>query len=394
MSKLTDGQRAHIRNFLRDQGLTFEPLAEELLDHMASDIEERMDSGLTFENAWLETRNEIPQHHLHTLQLETMETINKRFTISRSFSVAALGLLFTGTIFKVMHLAGASQLLLLSFIAMAAGLLSSTVWGIYNHKEKKGAGRILSVVVGTMLLMMGYGFKVLHWPGADQLIIFGSLISLCSLLYNTFYVYRSRGMETNLLSYLHEKYTPGIERFFLIILIPVGIYCLFMLSQGQAAILGTIPLVIVIYGASLQLFALTWRKLESDQTLRSIPILTATALSIVCLTLVIQGPIIPLTARLIMIGLYSIATAWVVYQIEPYKNIFIRLVIALIPVLFVGRMLLGLQIILVDRVLIFNIPILIVLTSGVFVSHKHGPARTFFIMSIASYLLEYMITMN
>lgn len=394
MSKLTDEQRAHIRNFLRNQGLTFEPLAEELLDHIASDIEERIDNGLTFENALLETQNEIPEHHLHTLQLETMETINKRFTISRSFSIISLGLLFTGTIFKVMHLAGASQILLLSFVAMAGGLLSSTVWGIYNHKEKRGAGRILSVVVGTILLMIGYGFKVLHWPGADQLIIIGSLISLGSLLYNTFYAYRSRGIETNLLSYLHEKYTPGIERFFLIILIPVGIYCLVMLSQGHAAILGTIPLVVVIYGASLQLFALLWRKLESDPTLRTMPMLIAAALSIVCLTLVIQGPIIPLPARLIMIGVFSIASAWIVYQIESHKNIFIVLVMALVPLLFVGRMFIGLQIFQIERSIVFNIPVLIVLTAGGFVSQKNGAVRAFFIMSIASYLLEYIILMN
>jgi hypothetical protein len=394
MKKLTAEQRVNVRTFLAEQGLTFDPLLEEMLDHVSSDIEERMQAGLSFDEAWHQMRNDIPANHLQNIQTETMDTINKRFTVSRTLSVVALALMFGGIIFKVLHYPGASELLILSFAAMAGSFLSGTVSGIYFHKEKKGALRVLSLVAGTLLLMVAYTFRIMHWPGADFIVISGVVVSLFSFLFNTLYIFRSSSPNTNLLSYLHEKHSPGIERFFLILLVPVAILRMITLPIPSNAFLGTIIFVTIIYGAGLQFFALTWRLLEGDAAKRNVLTFSALVLSFTCFSLVFLGELLGFEIRLVLIMFFSIFAAWIIYKIDSPKNFFLGAVIILIPILFTGNVLLRLNLIPgLSTALVFNFVLLLVLTAGLFISTKHEATRAFLILSMAGYLVEYSGTL-
>lgn len=390
MNRLTDEQRSLIRNFLAGEGLTFNPLLEEMLDHVSSDIEERMGQGIAFDEALRLAKHEIPENHLINIQFETMETIEKRFTISRTLSFLALALIFAGTTFKIFHLQGASELLLLSFGAIAGAFLSSTVSGIYIHKEKKGALRVLSLVAGTLLLMLGYSFRLLHLPGADYIVTLGVVIGLVSLLFNTLYVYRNKSGESNLLTYLHEKYTPGIERFFLLLLVPTGILRIVTLPVPPNAFLGSIILIIVIYGAGLQFFALVWRRLEKDPSKRNVAFLSATILSFTCFDLVFLGELLGVEIRLMMIMIFSLVTAWLTINMDTSKNIFILIVVWMVPVLLTASAMIRLHVIPGSWAQVFfNIGVVLILTAGIFISKKHEVTRAFLILSLASYLMEY-----
>ena len=46
-----------------------------------------MQEGLSFDESWHQMKNDIPKNHLHNIQIETMETINKRFSVSRGLSI-------------------------------------------------------------------------------------------------------------------------------------------------------------------------------------------------------------------------------------------------------------------------------------------------------------------
>ena len=390
MKRLTAEQRLSVRNFLTEQGVTFGPLVEEMLDHVSSDIEERMQEGLSFDEAWYQMKNDIPENHLQNIQIETMETINKRFSVSRALSILALALMFGGIIFKILHYPGASELLLLSFGAMAGSFLTGTVSGIYFHKEKKGAVRVLSIVAGTLLLMVAYTFRIMHWPGADGIVIAGVVVILVSFLFNTLYIYRNSSPNGNLLSYLHEKHSPGIERFFLILLVPVAILRMITLPMPANAFLGTIIFVTIIYGVGVQFFALTWQLLEADAAKRNVLTFSALVLSFTCFTLVFLGELLGFEIRLVLIMLFSIIGAWITYRIDPPKNFFIAAVLILIPVLFIGNVLLRLNLIPgLSTAVVFNVVILFVLTAGVFISTKHEATRAFLILSAAGYLVEY-----
>jgi len=390
MKKLTEEQRLKVRNFLADQGLTFGPLLEEMMDHVSSDLEERVGQGLNFDDAWNELTNSIPENHFLTIQIETMETINKRFSISRILSMAALAIMFGGIIFKILHLQGASELLILSFASMAGSFLSATVSGIYLNKEKQGALRLVSILAGTLLVMAGYTFRLMHWPGADFLVALGVGVSLLSFLFNTFYAYRSRSTHVNLLSYLHEKHTPGIERFLLILLIPIAILRILTLPLPQNQFLGSVILVTIIYAAGVQFFVTSWRLLERESALRNMPNLLVIVLSITSFTLVFLGELLGFEIRLVLIAIFSISAARLTFKIEPPKNYLLSGVLVLIAFVFTVNMLIRLNLVpAANTNLIFNIVVVLLLAAGIFISPKHEATRAFLILSLAGYLLEF-----
>ena len=250
--------------------------------------------------------------------------------------------------------------------------------------------RVLSIVGGTLLLMVAYTFRLMHWPGADFIIIAGVVVSLVSFLLNTQYIFRNSSPNANLLSYLHEKHSPGIERFFLILLVPVAILRMITLPVPANAFLGTIIFVTIIYGAGLQFFALTWRLLEADAAKRNILTFLALVLSFTSFILVFLGELVGFEIRLVLIMIFSIMGAWIIYRIDPQKNFFLRAVVILVPLLFTGNVLLRLDLIPSSSArFIFNIVILLILTAGVFMSTKHEATRAFLILSVAGYLVEY-----
>ncbi len=387
---ITAAQRIILKEYLIRQGLTFKPLLEEIVDHVACDLEERMQGGQSFEQALDKFIDTLPEYHFVNIQRETMETINKRFTLSRGFSFVAIGLFVISTTFKLMHYPWSTELLLLSFGFIAAALLVSSISGIYEYSEKKGAMRILAVVAGVILLLIAYSFKMLHLPGADQIIVLGVSVTIISFFINTIFVYRHGTGEGNLLTFLHEKYTPGIERFLLILLIPMTLYKTILIFSGTNEFIGGIFLVVAISGAGLQFVALNWRQMEGDLRKRTPYFAALLTIAFICLTLPHLGNLLPYTVRLIIISVFSIVAGWLTYIMEDQRNARTLLIVCLLPIPFLAKALLQLGLIPSSAsAMFFNIPVMLVLFAALFLAKRHSILRTYVIMSLASYVLEF-----
>ena len=142
-----------IADYLDKQGVSFEPLREEMLDHIGCDVERLMETGSSFEEAWQKVLNEIPPKQLYTIQIETMETINKKEALSKCFAYLSFFLLFAGSVFKLMKFPGAGQMLIGSFMAIALALLSGSIFGISTNKEKRGSWLLLGILKGLLLFL-------------------------------------------------------------------------------------------------------------------------------------------------------------------------------------------------------------------------------------------------
>lgn len=388
---INDEQRTIIKDLLILRGLTFKPLQEEMLDHICCDVEERIAEGSSFEEALRSTMIDIPEDHFKLIQKHTMDTINKRFALSQWLSYAALGFLFCSVIFKLLHLQFAGELLLLSFALIAAALLTSSVSGIYMNREKRGAQRVLAIVVGVIILLIGYGFKILQLPGADQIVVLSVIVLLGSLLINTLFVYHNATGEGNLLTYLHEKYTPGIERFLLILLLPLTLYKISYILSGGEYFAGDLILLVVIFGGGLQLIALSWRSMERDLNHKTQYILSGLLISSACFVLVFLGPIIQFEIRVLMIMLYCAVTGWLAYKLDQAQTVSSLIFACLVPLLFLGWAFVKLGILQADAgKFIFNLPVLLILAAGLFLCKKNDTMRTYMIVSLSSYLFEYL----
>ncbi|HEX8060219.1 MAG TPA: hypothetical protein VF473_04750, partial [Cyclobacteriaceae bacterium] len=326
---------------------------------------------------WKQTIAELPEDHFNQIQKETMETINSRFTLSRVFTYVGMAAIIVGTMFKIMHLAGADQLVIASFAAFAISLVTSSVSGIYINREKDGAMRVIAVVAGVVLLEIGYVFKIIHLPGADQLITLSIVTLLVALTVNTLYVHNNASGRGNLFTFLHEKYSPGIERFMLIIL-P---FIFFAPTTG-------IVCVIVIFTAALQFTALAWTTMEKDLSKNNVVTLLLVIAAFTCAMVPMLGHMVYFNVRLILVTLFSFAGAFLCFRLEPSRNISSYL-ICIVPIMFfmIALMKLGWMTSFAD-----NIPLHVFVMGSIavsiFFSAKSSISRTFMILSLAGYYLE------
>jgi hypothetical protein len=251
--------------------------------------------------------------------------------------------------------------------------------------------RVLAILAALILLITGYSFKLLHLPGADQLILSAVIITITVLLANTLYGYQHADGEENLFTYLHEKYSPAIECFLMLLLIPFVLYKIVTLLNSPMEYAGGIVLLVVIFGAGMQFIVLCWRTLQKDLEKRRPAILAAIISSALCFTLPFLGALIPFDIRVSIIVLFSSVSAWLAYYLDERKEITSLIVVMLPPLLFLGWALIKLNVIPVTTAgIFFNLPFMLVLLAGVFLCKKHSATRTYMIISLASYVFEYI----
>ena len=192
MGILKPNEIEELEKYLRDGGLSFDPLKSELLDHLICDVEVQMNKGTDFSQAWLTVKQGIPNNHLKHIEKETMELMNKKINVSRLLVGISLGLLILASTFKLMHLPGAA-ILLIGFLAFTSLiLLFGSVRNVYVYKEKKGRAVILLTAFILATFIGAFCFKILNLPGANPLNLF-SIVSLCILFPAlSIYFYRSK----------------------------------------------------------------------------------------------------------------------------------------------------------------------------------------------------------
>ncbi|MCF8457002.1 MAG: hypothetical protein K9H62_13820 [Bacteroidales bacterium] len=102
--------------------------------------------------------------------------------------MAALILLGFGTVFKINHWPGAGIMLLGGFFLMCFVFFPTALYVMNRESKMKGKNIVFaSVFIGGITFMLGTLFKVQHWPGAGLLLMVGDVILLFlfipSLLY-------------------------------------------------------------------------------------------------------------------------------------------------------------------------------------------------------------------
>lgn len=393
MGQLSAEERNSLRQYLSSEGLTFKPLLDDMVDHFACTLEEKMQSGMRFADAFEQTKSEIPTDHFNKLQQETMETIDKRYNVARGLSWLTLGMLLGATIFKLLHLRGASELLIASFIMLAASLLSGSLSGILRNRDKKGALRLLALVAGVILLLAGFTFTVLHLPGNTGLTFIAVIIVIVAGVANTLHAYSKTGSDGNLLTWLHEKYSPGIERFLLLLFAPLLAFKAITMYFFPAAVspVANIGILIVVYGAALQFIAIVWRSMEKNPAHRTPAVLAVTILVFILFNLPFLTSVFNIPLRGSFIMLFMIAGAWLTYTLEEKPmNTPSMIVLGLIPLIFTTWSMTLMSVLPTSSSgMIFNAAVLVVLLAAFFFTRPYSISRAFFIVAVSSYMFEY-----
>jgi hypothetical protein len=158
-------------------------LQSELIDHCCCAVEELMNLGLPCEEAIDRAFLRLAPDGLHEIedafnhiQTPLILTIMKK-TVYFSGFVAAFCILI-GLMFKIMHWPGATAILITGNLSLSVCLLA-ILYGLLTNKTtfpRMTYSRILFGVVGGMLVASGIFFKIMHWPGANILLVIGMFL--------------------------------------------------------------------------------------------------------------------------------------------------------------------------------------------------------------------------
>jgi hypothetical protein len=199
MTELQEKQIEKISLDIDQQGLTFTPLKNELLDHICCQIEMAMEQGMTFNEAYRKVRTAMGRKRIRQIQDETLTLISKKYRrmkrIMYGLGVAAPVLVIIAALFKVNHWPGGGLLITLALFITGMVFLPLFVMvrirDTRRMDEPVPLGIYLTGMIAGMFAILGTLFKVQHWPGASIMLTLG-LAGLALVFLPLFARYRIR----------------------------------------------------------------------------------------------------------------------------------------------------------------------------------------------------------
>ena len=123
MYEFKEAEIDRISGDIDKQGLTYTLLKNELLDHVCCNIEEEMENGKTFNDAYRKVKQQMGSRRIRQIQDETLYLISKKYRRMKKtmyvLGIAIPILLVIGLVLKLQHLPGASIVISVGFFAMA-----------------------------------------------------------------------------------------------------------------------------------------------------------------------------------------------------------------------------------------------------------------------------------
>ena len=174
-----DDNLDRIRSELVRRGLSYEPLMEDVLDHVCCLVEDGMNRGIDFETSLDRVVESIGDRQLPEIQHQTLLNLDKTYQKMKNFTylfgLTSALLCIVGALFKRMHWPGASILITAGIFFVVAVFLP--LYFYINHRQQLEKKNPVYAIVGYLtlaLLLVGALFKVMHWPGAGVMLQVGT----------------------------------------------------------------------------------------------------------------------------------------------------------------------------------------------------------------------------
>jgi len=155
-------------------------LVNELIDHLCCGIEQKMEQGGSFEQAFQEAMNDLCDTNLKEIEIQTIYLLTlsnsypmKKFTYLSGF--LATTSILTGFIFKVLHWKGADWIIVFGHLFLLTTMLLLLIFNGKTASLKTKLLRLLAIMSG-ILISIGGIFKIFHWPSANIQMIAGMFL--------------------------------------------------------------------------------------------------------------------------------------------------------------------------------------------------------------------------
>jgi len=158
-------------------------LCLELIDHACCHIEEMLENGIAFDEALKRSISLLAPDGLHDIEVELEHVLKPKIpTIMKTslyfFGFIAAFFILLGIMFRIMHWPGADVLLIIGDMSLIFCMLTLLVSVARFSAAFDSASRVRTMAgaIGGFLLGVGGAFKVLHWPSASIQLVLGITI--------------------------------------------------------------------------------------------------------------------------------------------------------------------------------------------------------------------------
>ena len=173
----------HIDQISRDinrEEITFSHLLEDLIDHVCCDVENEMQNGLSFSEAYRNVKQKMGSRRLKEIQEETLYAVDTKYRYMKNTmkisGVAGTIMFGFAALFKIQHWPAAGILMTLGALILAFVFLPSALGVLWKETHnRKRLFLFISAFFAGMLFILGTLFKIQHWPMA------GSILTLSAL---------------------------------------------------------------------------------------------------------------------------------------------------------------------------------------------------------------------
>lgn len=193
--KLSEQDVAHIRRVVDASGIERVSLRDDIVDHLCCALESGGHSRESFEVKLKYAVLQLAPHGLKQLERETVRLLNhNRIKAMKKimYTTGLLGAVATtlGVMFKILHWPGADQLFVAGFLLLLLVFVPLSAidrFKVILTRALPEKLRVVTGVVAALTVGLAIIFKVMHLPGADQLLITGSLVFAFGFLPSLFF---------------------------------------------------------------------------------------------------------------------------------------------------------------------------------------------------------------
>jgi len=181
---LKDEQLEQIRQDIERSNLSIPMVKDDLLDHFCCTVESKMGEGHTFESAYHSAWKKICPNGLDEIQEETLYLLNAPKIIIMKKVMYSIGLIASicisiGWLFTLMRWPNGSELFTAGFLGFAMLFLPMFALDRYKASVGKVISERLKIIIGFASAMItGFSvlFKLMHWPGANVMLVIGVIL--------------------------------------------------------------------------------------------------------------------------------------------------------------------------------------------------------------------------
>ncbi|MDH7444433.1 hypothetical protein [Aquimarina sp. 2201CG14-23] len=182
--KLSAEQEEKIKVFVDKQGLKLPALRDDIIDHLCCVVESELKAGKTFDQSFQGAILELAPNGLIDIERRTFFLLNSKRIIMMKRLMYFIGFigaltLTAGITFKILWYPGANKLFIAGFLLLLLVFVPMLAFDRYKVAIAKTLSERLKIILGCVSgVIVGLSglFKMMHWMGAEVLLLAGAFI--------------------------------------------------------------------------------------------------------------------------------------------------------------------------------------------------------------------------